>query len=95
MKTVEMTVKTNLDYCGCVRCIDFKFSIYKNMMRIDYRNSNDGNDYGFVELNKISNKKVTYYNEYAAKKVMNALATAKVSTQKLKKIAAELQAYIK
>ena len=92
MKNIKMTVKTNLDYCGCIRYIDFTFSIYKDMMRIDYTNSNDGHDYGFVKLDNISNKKVTSYSEYAAKYVMSMLALGKISTQKLKKIAAELQA---
>lgn len=72
---------------------EFKFNLYKNKMQISYLNNLwDTHDYGFVDLDKISVKKITSYSSYAAQKTMNALKEAKVSTQKLKKVANELMA---
>lgn len=72
---------------------EFKFSIYKDMLRIDFFNhSFDSGDYGFTKLNSISRKKITSYSDFAAKRTTGALEAAGISTQQLKRIAEELRA---
>lgn len=90
--TVE-SIKSEKEYARTHVTYNFRFEIRGDKMMIRVTNNfSDYSDYALVKLDKISIKSLFSYSELAVEFVEKAIKDTGMSTQFLKKVAAELMA---
>lgn len=87
------SIKAEKEYIRTHVTYSFTFEIRDDKMMIRVTNEfSDYSDYALVKLDKISIKSLFSYSELAVKHVEKAIKDTGMSTQFLKKVAAELMA---